>query len=329
MRGGDEHEKLALDGFMKQFFHSLLEQIRNYRDPAGNVPQPKDDDSVHLYMDNAGVGFTFSMDYAGRDRMTLGGLLNPRSGEMDKMVENFTVIIQSGQHVIMTNETVFRVWIFSPPAGGARPKCLDKAHLEKIMKSCKQCPLDAPWCMPGSILMAMDNERDHRKYKDVNNPKRPGDKRRLLADAIQLCIEAEVDSNVTAMGRDELCKFASYLRINLHFYDITSGDEECSDREDSNYIPDAPHYYLRLDNGHFCAIMNIQAFLRTMMNHQRMLCHDCQTIFSTYQLCRTHECTKSYERVEAKPKKEWTDPVTGLKTAYKPMKGNTSLNQSL
>ena len=98
-------------------------------------------------MDNAGVGFTFSMDYAGRDRMTLGGLLNPRSGEMDKMVENFAVIIQSGQQVIMTNETVFRVWIFSPLAGGARPKCSDKDHLEKIMKSCKQCPLDAPWCM--------------------------------------------------------------------------------------------------------------------------------------------------------------------------------------
>ena len=41
MRGGDEHEKMALDGFMKQFFHSLLEQIRNYRDPASNVPHPR------------------------------------------------------------------------------------------------------------------------------------------------------------------------------------------------------------------------------------------------------------------------------------------------
>ena len=149
MRGGDEQEKMALDGFMQQFFSSLLEQIRNYRDPTGNVPQPRDDDIVHLYMDNAGVGFAFSMDYAGRDRMTLGGLLNARSGEMEKMVENFAVIIQSGQHVVMTNETVFHVWIFSPPAGGARPRCLDKSHLEKIMKSCKQCPLDAPWHMPG------------------------------------------------------------------------------------------------------------------------------------------------------------------------------------
>jgi hypothetical protein len=121
----------------------------------------------------------------------------------------------------------------------------------------------------------------------------------LLADAIQLCIEAEVDPNVTAMGRYELCKFASFFRINLHFYDITSGDAECSDREDSNFIPDA-----RLDNGHFCAMMNIQAFLRTMLNAHQTLCHEYQTVFLSYQLCRTHQCTQSYDRKEVQAKKQ-------------------------
>ena len=76
MRGGDEHEKLALDGFMNQFFTALLEQVRDYRDPTSAVPQPRDDDIVHLYMDTAGLGFTCSMDYAGRDRMTLGGMFH-------------------------------------------------------------------------------------------------------------------------------------------------------------------------------------------------------------------------------------------------------------
>ena len=221
MRGGDEREKMALDGFMQQFFHSLLHQIRNYRDPAGNVPSPNDDDIVHLYMDNAGVGFTFSMDYAGRDRMTLGGLLQPNSIELSKMVENFAVIIQSGQHVILTNNTVFRIWLFAPPVGGGRHvKSLDKDHLMKVMNSVKQCPLEAPWCMPGSILLALDDDRDRRKYKDVNNPKKPRYKKALLRDAIQLCVEADVDSNVTAMGPYELWKFSSFLRVNIHYFDI-------------------------------------------------------------------------------------------------------------
>ena len=102
---------------------------------------------------------------------------------------------------------------------------------------------------PGTCL-ALDTDRNNRKYRDILDKKKPAAKRRLLADAIQLCIEAEVDSNVKAMGRFELCKFASFLHINLHFYDISNGDAECSDREDSNFIPDAPHFYLRLDNGH-------------------------------------------------------------------------------
>ena len=68
-------------------------------------------------------------------------------------------------------------------------------------------------------------------------------------------------------------------------------------------------------------VTSVPAFLRTMLNHERTLCHDCQTIFSTRALCTRHECTKSYDTIEAKPKKEWTDPVTGLKTSYKPMKG--------
>ena len=62
---------------------------------------------MHLYLDNAGVDFTFSMDYAGRERMTLGGLLQPHFIELAKLVENFAVIIQSGQHVILNNDTVF------------------------------------------------------------------------------------------------------------------------------------------------------------------------------------------------------------------------------
>ena len=44
-----------------------------------------------------------------------------------------------------------------------------------------------------------------------------GAKAKLLADAFQLCIEAEVDSNVNAMGHYKLMTFGSYLRINLHF----------------------------------------------------------------------------------------------------------------
>ena len=60
---------------MIEFFCTLLQQIHNFRDPTGMGPQPLDTDILHLYLDNDGVGGTFSMDNAGCDRMTLGGLL--------------------------------------------------------------------------------------------------------------------------------------------------------------------------------------------------------------------------------------------------------------
>jgi len=131
---------------MTQFFAQLLSQVRNFRDHTVTVPQPSDHDTVHLYLDNAGVGFTFSMDYAGRDRMTLGGLLQPNTIELSNMVDNFAVIIQSGQHVILSKNTVFCIWLFAPPLGeGRHVKSLDKDHLMKVMKSVKQCPLEASW----------------------------------------------------------------------------------------------------------------------------------------------------------------------------------------
>ena len=82
--------------------------------------------------------------------------------------------------------------MFRPPAGGGYLRTLDKDYLFQQSKAVKRCPLEAPFCMPGSILLVMDSER---KYKNVNNPKRPADKQMLLNDAKALCVAAGVDTS--------------------------------------------------------------------------------------------------------------------------------------
>ena len=52
MHSNDEHKKLALDGFMTQFFSQLLYQVRKFRDPTSCILQPRDNDIMHLYLDN-------------------------------------------------------------------------------------------------------------------------------------------------------------------------------------------------------------------------------------------------------------------------------------
>ena len=60
-----------------------------------------------------------------------------------KLVENFAAIIQSGKHVILDNQSIIRVWVFRPPAGGGYLRTLDKNYLFEQSKAIKRCPLEA------------------------------------------------------------------------------------------------------------------------------------------------------------------------------------------
>ena len=65
LQSNDDNEKLALDVFMIQFSVSFFAKLKISETLAGNIPQHGDTDIVHLYLDNAEVRLTFSMDYAG------------------------------------------------------------------------------------------------------------------------------------------------------------------------------------------------------------------------------------------------------------------------
>ena len=315
-------ERRAVGDYMEQFFMELLQRLRNFSDPMHVIPPPKDNDIVHIYLQMSGLDFMFSMDYAGRDRMTLGGLLNPNKLELSKLVENFAAIIQSGKHVILDNQSIIRVWVFRPPAGGGYLRTLDKNYLFEQSKAIKRCPLEAPYCMPGSILLSMDNTR---KYRGVNDSKRPRYKQMLLNDAKVLCVAAGVDSNVDAMSLFELDQFGRYLRVNFHFFDITLGDPDCEKKYHSVQIPDASHYYLVLNKGHFHAVSQVNPFLRMLLNNHRMICHDCQQIFCNSQYFDAHieECPKAYFKTPNLPKaRKWHDNVTNIDFDFRSVSGN-------
>ena len=142
-------ERRAVGDYMEQFFMELLQRLRNFSDPMHVIPPPKDNDIVHIYLQTSGLDFMFSMDYsyAGRDRMTLGGLLNPNKLELSKLVENFAAIIQSGKHVILDNQSIIRVWVFRPPAGGGYLRTLDKTI-------CLNNPKQSKMSFRSSILYA-------------------------------------------------------------------------------------------------------------------------------------------------------------------------------
>ena len=68
-------------------------------------------------------------------------------------------------------------------------------------------------------------------------------------------IEAGVDLNINSIGSYELTRFGAFLRLDIHFYDITEENGECPKRIDSrgDLIPDAPHISLMFDKSHLNA----------------------------------------------------------------------------
>jgi len=70
------------------------------------------------------------------------------------------------------------------------------------------------------------------------------------------------------MDSNELMKCGSFLRINIHYYDILDGNTECSKHIDNQeeILSDVLHIYLVLDNNHCNAIFSADSLLCFMLN---------------------------------------------------------------
>ena len=55
-----------------------------------------------MYLQPTAVNFSFFMDLAGHDRVTLGGLLAPQSIKMNKLVDALS-LIHSGHNVVLNS----------------------------------------------------------------------------------------------------------------------------------------------------------------------------------------------------------------------------------
>ena len=140
-------------------------------------------------------------------------------------MENFAVSIQSGIWITILS-SVFGSFLLLLVV-----VCLDQSLLIKIISlslwnlSNAVDPLDTLWYMASSMLLALNTDWNSCQYhKEVNDPKQSFEWNKLLTATIQVCIEADVDSNVASNCPYELTKFGSFLRLNIHYFDITEGN---------------------------------------------------------------------------------------------------------
>ena len=127
---------LAWDGFMRLFLSQLLLQAKNLRDPTWNTPNLVKMIVVHLLSGWSCGGFTFSMHYASHDNLLI-----------QIMIQYFTfgsfllLLVVSGTYSNLLIRIILKI---------------------KFIKSVKECLLNAPWCMYGSIHRSLDTDCQHR-----------------------------------------------------------------------------------------------------------------------------------------------------------------------
>ena len=74
---------------------------------------------------------------------------------------------------------------------------------------------------------------------------------RFITNAIQLCIDANVDSNVSALGPYKLSQLKIWyvslcMHVKIYFFDKSDGNAECFKHFDSHGNPLGAHIFILL-----------------------------------------------------------------------------------
>ena len=276
---------------------------------------------VHMYMHLKGLDNDFRFNASGEDHKTLDDFLN-NPDVIEKVVNKFSEIIQSGKPVILSTGTEIRVVLYEPPrdngqtdnrtfmgAGGwghnngliafTTEELATKSHGVVCIKN------NDKMCMARAIVVGIaSNNRDTDKstksfFKNITDPKRKEQERA----AVQLYMKAGIHTS-KACDKTDLEKFAEVADVNIVVYELnhTFFDKVY----DSVFVEGRPDVFLlyNAEKKHYDCITNIDAVARAIKNNRRTFCSVCRkivtplyhesTIDKGYHNCYRSDHKKSY-----------------------------------
>ena len=95
---------------IEHLFTSVLEECA--KGGAGN------DHIVHMFLEAHGMDYRFVFNHSGPKAVTVNDLLH--KGIMNKLVDEFASLIQSGKEVSLDNKTSLEVYTYNVPSGGGK-----------------------------------------------------------------------------------------------------------------------------------------------------------------------------------------------------------------
>ena len=92
-------------------------------------------------------------------------------------------------------------------------------------------------------------------------------------------IEVHFDCN-KLRGLTELNVLSKYVNKNIHIYTVIDGKLDLRNVFHSSKLNNKTRIYLLLIDNHYHTITNIQVLLRNLSNPNRVICDECQIVFS-------------------------------------------------
>mmetsp|Transcript_12651 Transcript_12651/g.16301 ORF Transcript_12651/g.16301 Transcript_12651/m.16301 type:complete len:1243 (-) Transcript_12651:1394-5122(-) len=252
------------------------------------------DDYVHLFMDFEGMDFRFNFCPGGRRCITLGNVLGGNA--IKDIVNAFAAKIQSGNDVVINNNSKLIVYTYHKPAGGSSRTRIHTASKEYFIKrsdgiiSIKNT--DDKMCMARAIMMSMKYPTLSKLEKAVYRKQKGAIKR----DA-ELLHEQTGISAVRFCGLEEAKVFADFLNINLHIVDLSSYSWEFIFHSLKG-TDDRVHVFILYISRHYHAIVDIRKIIRAFSKQNfTELCFSC---FKAYDRRYEHSCgvTRNPRRYE-------------------------------
>ena len=253
----NEQHKRSVITELEHFLRTALQQI--IQDGARMT------DIIHMYLKCDGLDFDFAFNPSGVHALRLSDLMSGTG--LERILERFSAMIQSGKDIFLDNKTSLTVYSFTPIEAGVNLMDLSTTKCEFVQRSGSIVEIkntEDQTCFARCLVLGLAKcgrwgEVQYNKIRKVSKIKKANKTLVQKAYEIHQSVGLNINQPVTTKEMELL---ADEWRIQIHCFDINGVNPDFSYHSPKRSYGD--HLFILQDNNHFHFITNINGFLKNL-----------------------------------------------------------------
>ena len=265
----NEQHKRSVITELEHFLRTALQQI--IQDGARMT------DIIHMYLKCDGLDFDFAFNPSGVHALRLSDLMSGTG--LERILERFSAMIQSGKDIFLDNKTSLTVYSFTPIEAGVNPMDLSTTKCEFVQRSGSIVEIkntEDQTCFARCLVLGLAKcgrwgEVQYNKIRKVSKIKKANKTLVQKAYEIHQSVGLNINQPVTTKEMELL---ADEWQIQIHCFDINGVNPDFSYHSPKRNYGD--HLFILQDNNHFHFISKINAVLKHLRRSNLVeFCYDC------------------------------------------------------